>query len=87
MNAFDISAFLLIEKINTDFKRFKGSRNAFAKKIQRLYGLTVHFWATPLGVVASVDYGDIIRLFEASEARQRNQPRPPGKGRTCIHKP
>jgi hypothetical protein len=62
-----VLAFALLEKIDAEFKQFTGSNHAFARTVMKRYGLRVSFSQTASGVVVSVDYDDMIQLFEAME--------------------
>jgi len=64
MDALNVLTFYLIEKIEDEFKKFTGSRHAFACMVLQHYGVKVSFLTTTEGIVTSVDYDDIIRLFE-----------------------
>ncbi len=56
-------AFNLIKKIDDEFKRFTGSRHAFACMVLQQYAVKVDFVNTTAGVTVTVDYDDIIQLF------------------------
>jgi hypothetical protein len=64
MDRIAIMAFDLIKKIDDEFKQFTGSPHAFACMVLQKYTVRVDFLKTPFGVTVSVNYDDIIRLFE-----------------------
>jgi hypothetical protein len=64
MDTIAVMAFNLIKQIDDEFKQFTGSHHAFACMVLQQYGVRVDFLKTPFGITVSVDYDDIIRLFE-----------------------
>jgi hypothetical protein len=64
MDTLVVLAFNLIKKIDDEFKQFTGSRHAFARMVLQKYAVKVDFIKTPVGIAVSVDYNDIIHLFE-----------------------
>jgi hypothetical protein len=64
MDTIAVMAFNLIKQIDDEFKQFTGSRHAFACMVLQKYAVRVDFLKTPIGMAVSVDYSDIIHLFE-----------------------
>lgn len=64
MDTFTALTFYLIERIESEFKKFTGGHHAFADMVLKRYGVRVSFFRTAEGIVTSVDYDDIIREFE-----------------------
>jgi hypothetical protein len=64
MDAHAVMAFNLIKKIDDEFKQFTGTRHAFARMVLLKYEIRVGFIKTPTGIAVSVDYTDMMQLFE-----------------------